>query len=205
MDRRVCSGEARARHWKRLGPRRSARWQAPSHDLASEISVGGPELLLNYYLHELALKLTPRLEKIPCTLMLAKHAARSLLRSRPAFATRSNSTWVETSPPVNPELVRIVEVGPRDGLQNESAVIPPHVKVELVNRLTHAGMDIIEAGSFVSPKWVPQVSPPMSYCFDLPLEIPEHCLRDRSFEGRLREDMSKVQPRYMCICGTHEN
>lgn len=56
------------------------------------------------------------------------------------------------------ERVRIVEVGPRDGLQNESAVIPPAVKAELVNRLTKAGMDIIESGSFVSPKWVPQVS-----------------------------------------------
>ena len=189
---------------KRLGPRRSARWQAPSHDLASEISVGGPELLLNYYLHELALKPTPRLERIPCTLMLAKHAARSLLRSRPAFATRSNSTWVETSPPVNPELVRIVEVGPRDGLQNESAVIPPHVKVELVNRLTHAGMDIIEAGSFVSPKWVPQVSPPMAY-FALPLYVPGPCLRDRSLERRLHGDMSKVRPRYMCVCGIRES
>ena len=54
--------------------------------------------------------------------------------------------------------VRIVEVGPRDGLQNESAVIPPEVKAELVNRLTEAGMEIIESGSFVSPKWVPQVS-----------------------------------------------
>ena len=56
------------------------------------------------------------------------------------------------------ERVRIVEVGPRDGLQNEKAVIPPKVKAELINRLTAAGMDIIEAGSFVSPKWVPQVS-----------------------------------------------
>ena len=83
--------------------------------------------------------------------MLAKHTARSLLRSRPVFAARAYATQAQ-------ERVRIVEVGPRDGLQNESAVIPPHVKAELVNRLTDAGMDIIEAGSFVSPKWVPQVS-----------------------------------------------
>ena len=53
--------------------------------------------------------------------------------------------------------VKIVEVGPRDGLQNEKAIIPPEVKVELINRLGHAGAMIIEAGSFVSPKWVPQV------------------------------------------------
>ncbi|KAI1790077.1 aldolase [Ganoderma leucocontextum] len=83
--------------------------------------------------------------------MLAKHAARSLLRSHPAFAARAYATQAR-------ERVRIVEVGPRDGLQNESAIIPPHVKAELVNRLTHAGMDIIEAGSFVSPKWVPQMA-----------------------------------------------
>src|SRR6266850_470562 len=59
--------------------------------------------------------------------------------------------------------VKIVEVGPRDGLQNEKAVIPPEVKVGLINRLAQAGATVIEAGSFVSPKWVPQVcstSPP---------------------------------------------
>lgn len=54
--------------------------------------------------------------------------------------------------------VRIVEVGPRDGLQNEKATIPVQTKVELINRLGQAGLEIIEGGSFVSPKWVPQVS-----------------------------------------------
>ena len=53
--------------------------------------------------------------------------------------------------------VRIVEVGPRDGLQNEKTIIPLDVKVGLINRLGHAGSTVIEAGSFVSPKWVPQV------------------------------------------------
>jgi hydroxymethylglutaryl-CoA lyase len=55
-------------------------------------------------------------------------------------------------------LINIVEVGPRDGLQNEKGVVPVDVKVELINRLAKAGMKNIEAGSFVSPKWVPQVS-----------------------------------------------
>ncbi|QRV90071.1 3-hydroxymethyl-3-methylglutaryl-CoA lyase [Ceratobasidium sp. AG-Ba] len=50
--------------------------------------------------------------------------------------------------------VRIVEVGPRDGLQNEPTAIPKDVKVELINRLGAAGAKIIEAGSFVSPKWM---------------------------------------------------
>ena len=55
--------------------------------------------------------------------------------------------------------VRIVEVGPRDGLQNEKAsIIPVEVKVELINRLTRAGVTNVEAGSFVSPKWVPQMA-----------------------------------------------
>ncbi|KAH8112373.1 aldolase [Phellopilus nigrolimitatus] len=60
--------------------------------------------------------------------------------------------------PRHPNFVNIVEVGPRDGLQNEKAVIAPAVKAELVNRLARAGMTTIEAGSFVSPKWVPQMA-----------------------------------------------
>jgi isopropylmalate/homocitrate/citramalate synthase len=51
----------------------------------------------------------------------------------------------------------MVEVGPRDGLQNEPGVVPTEVKVELIDRLTDAGLPAIEATSFVSPKWVPQM------------------------------------------------
>ena len=57
-----------------------------------------------------------------------------------------------------PTKVKIVEVGPRDGLQNEKETIPAEVKIELVNRLTDAGFPNIEAASFVSPKWVPQMA-----------------------------------------------
>lgn len=57
-----------------------------------------------------------------------------------------------------PRQVKIVEVGPRDGLQNEKESIPADVKIELVNRLTAAGFVNIEAASFVSPKWVPQMA-----------------------------------------------
>jgi len=52
----------------------------------------------------------------------------------------------------------MVEVGPRDGLQNESAIVPTEVKVGLIDRLTDAGLQAIEATSFVSPKWVPQMA-----------------------------------------------
>lgn len=57
-----------------------------------------------------------------------------------------------------PSYVKIVEVGPRDGLQNEKTTIPTSVKVELIRRLAGAGLPVVEATSFVSPKWVPQVS-----------------------------------------------
>lgn len=57
-----------------------------------------------------------------------------------------------------PSSVRIVEVGPRDGLQNEAALIETDVKISLVNLLAQAGLQHIEAGSFVNPKWVPQMS-----------------------------------------------
>ncbi len=57
-----------------------------------------------------------------------------------------------------PNKVKIVEVGPRDGLQNEKEIIAADIKIELVNRLTQAGFPNIEAASFVSPKWVPQMA-----------------------------------------------
>ena len=57
-----------------------------------------------------------------------------------------------------PQQVKLVEVGPRDGLQNEKEIIPLEVKVELINRLSQAGFANIEAASFVSPKWVPQMA-----------------------------------------------
>ena len=57
-----------------------------------------------------------------------------------------------------PKQVKIVEVGPRDGLQNEKENVPAEIKIELVNRLSSAGFRNIEAASFVSPKWVPQMA-----------------------------------------------
>jgi isopropylmalate/homocitrate/citramalate synthase len=57
-----------------------------------------------------------------------------------------------------PRRVRIVEVGPRDGLQNEPRSVPTAVKVELIERLADAGLPAVEATAFVSPKWVPQMA-----------------------------------------------
>ncbi len=59
---------------------------------------------------------------------------------------------------VLPSRVTIVEVGPRDGLQNEKQAIAAAVKIELIDRLTAAGLPVVEAASFVSPKWVPQMA-----------------------------------------------
>jgi len=63
-----------------------------------------------------------------------------------------------TCQPGLPQRVRIVEVGARDGLQNEARTVPAQVKIELINRLAGAGLTAIEATAFVSPKWVPQMA-----------------------------------------------
>src|SRR5262249_11399615 len=57
-----------------------------------------------------------------------------------------------------PSRVTVVEVGPRDGLQNESATLSAADKIAFVDRLSAAGLQVIEAGAFVSPKWVPQMA-----------------------------------------------
>ena len=57
-----------------------------------------------------------------------------------------------------PGRVRIVEVGPRDGLQNEKTLVPTAAKIELIDRLSATGLQTIEATSFVSPRWVPQLA-----------------------------------------------
>ncbi|MDO8887818.1 MAG: hydroxymethylglutaryl-CoA lyase, partial [Hydrogenophaga sp.] len=57
-----------------------------------------------------------------------------------------------------PSRVRLIDVGPRDGLQNEKQPVPAATKIELVHRLQAAGLQEIEVTSYVSPKWVPQMA-----------------------------------------------
>lgn len=57
-----------------------------------------------------------------------------------------------------PKKVRIVDVGPRDGLQSENIIVPTDNKIQLIHRLAAAGIPSVESGAFVSPKWVPQMS-----------------------------------------------
>jgi len=59
---------------------------------------------------------------------------------------------------MRPDHIRIVEVGPRDGLQNEAQPLSPQERVDLIQQLAAAGLKDIEAGSFVSPRWVPQMA-----------------------------------------------
>ncbi|XP_072465385.1 hydroxymethylglutaryl-CoA lyase, mitochondrial isoform X2 [Notamacropus eugenii] len=63
-----------------------------------------------------------------------------------------------SSLPAFPKKVKIVEVGPRDGLQNEKHILPSQLKIRLIDMLSEAGLPVIEATSFVSPKWVPQMA-----------------------------------------------
>ncbi|PBP18026.1 aldolase [Diplocarpon rosae] len=72
---------------------------------------------------------------------------------------RCLSTATEQQPQhATSNTVKIIEVGPRDGLQNEKRSIPLATKIELIERLSKTGLTDIEAGSFVSPKWVPQMA-----------------------------------------------
>ncbi|HEY6842977.1 MAG TPA: hydroxymethylglutaryl-CoA lyase [Thermoanaerobaculia bacterium] len=69
---------------------------------------------------------------------------------------------------LNVDSVKVVEVGPRDGLQNEKVTIPTEAKVEYITALADAGLRVIEAGAFVSPKWVPQMADTADVYRDIP-------------------------------------
>ncbi|KAK8006646.1 Hydroxymethylglutaryl-CoA lyase [Apiospora marii] len=84
------------------------------------------------------------------------------------YATASD---VKNPRPASNNHIRLVEVGPRDGLQNEKKSISRETKIELITRLAKAGLATVEAGSFVSPKWVPQM--------DGSSEIMKHLLGQR--------------------------
>jgi hydroxymethylglutaryl-CoA lyase len=92
-----------------------------------------------------------------------------------------------------PQAVTIYEVGPRDGLQNEAATIPVEVKEELVRRLLDAGLPVVEATSFVHPRWVPQLADAEELMTrlgdvgrDLPVLVPNERGLDRALELGLR-------------------
>lgn len=73
------------------------------------------------------------------------------------ITSRCSRRFLATEARQRADHVRIVEVGPRDGLQNEKKAIPLETKIQLIEKLAQTGVTTIEAGSFVSAKWVPQV------------------------------------------------
>lgn len=91
--------------------------------------------------------------------------------------------------------VTMVEVGPRDGLQNEKNIVPAGTKIELIRRLSASGMPVVEATSFVSPKWVPQLADAADVLAGLDLEgparhpvlVPNEKGLDRALEAGARE------------------
>lgn len=94
-----------------------------------------------------------------------------------------------------PPRVTVVEVAPRDGLQNEKAVIPTPLKIDFINRLTAAGHRAIEVTAFVSPKWVPQMSDAAEVFAGIELKpgvrysalVPNRAGLDRAFASGVRE------------------
>ncbi|KAI8822546.1 uncharacterized protein EV422DRAFT_403200 [Fimicolochytrium jonesii] len=87
--------------------------------------------------------------------LLSFHSRNAAGRTcRPSRRAKSTTTTTTTS---GGEFVKIVEVGPRDGLQNEKTIIPSSTKIEFINKLSSTGLPVIESTSFVSPKWVPQM------------------------------------------------
>jgi hydroxymethylglutaryl-CoA lyase len=90
--------------------------------------------------------------------------------------------------------VKIVEVGPRDGLQNEKVTIPTEAKIAYITALADAGLRVIEAGAFVSPKWVPQMSDtaavyreiPKDPGVDYPVLVPNMKGLERAIEAGVR-------------------
>jgi hydroxymethylglutaryl-CoA lyase len=94
-----------------------------------------------------------------------------------------------------PARVRIVEVGPRDGLQNEQAMVPADVKIEFIERLAAAGLPAVEATSFVSPRWIPQLADADEVCrrlrrrpdVDYPVLVPNLKGLDRAVAAGARE------------------
>ena len=88
-----------------------------------------------------------------------KQKIRRLVSTLPLLSNKLQRRFIQSVPQNNiPQKVRIVEVGPRDGLQNEPGTVPTDTKLKFIDLLAKAGLRTIEATSFVSPKWVPQMA-----------------------------------------------
>jgi hydroxymethylglutaryl-CoA lyase len=92
--------------------------------------------------------------------------------------------------------VTIVEVGPRDGLQNEPGTVPTDVKIGFIERLAATGLPVVEATSFVSPRWVPQLADAAEVLAGLTrrpgVRYPVLVPNERGLEGALAADVDEV-------------
>ncbi|GAA5803118.1 3-hydroxymethyl-3-methylglutaryl-CoA lyase [Helicostylum pulchrum] len=79
------------------------------------------------------------------------------LSTKAMFKSKMSTLQRGYSQAYSKDFVKLVEVGPRDGLQNEKTLVPAKVKIELIERLANNGLSVVETTSFVSPKWVPQM------------------------------------------------
>ncbi|XP_014473092.1 PREDICTED: hydroxymethylglutaryl-CoA lyase, mitochondrial [Dinoponera quadriceps] len=86
------------------------------------------------------------------------HAITELLLKRTISLPSKVCSCVRSYASENNDFVKVVEVGPRDGLQNEKQILPTEVKIDFINRLSITGLRSIEVTSFVSPKWIPQMA-----------------------------------------------
>jgi hydroxymethylglutaryl-CoA lyase len=95
-----------------------------------------------------------------------------------------------------PGRVTVYEVGPRDGLQNESSTVPVEVKAEFVTRLVAAGLSVVEATSFVHPKWVPQLADAAELLdrldLDGPVRLPVLVPNERGLERALERGVREI-------------
>jgi hydroxymethylglutaryl-CoA lyase len=104
----------------------------------------------------------------------------------------SNGLPQREANPELPERVTIYEVGPRDGLQNEKTIVPVHVKAEFIARLEGAGLPVVEATSFVHPRWVPQLADAeelltvVDHRGTMPVLVPNERGLDRALEAGVR-------------------
>mmetsp|Transcript_8370 Transcript_8370/g.20567 ORF Transcript_8370/g.20567 Transcript_8370/m.20567 type:complete len:415 (-) Transcript_8370:415-1659(-) len=100
--------------------------------------------------------------------------------------------WIVPLPPK----VKIVEVGPRDGLQNEKQKVPAHAKIEFINKLSKTGLEVIEATSFVSPRWVPQMADASEVLDGIDraegVSYPVLCPNMKGLENALKHDVEEV-------------
>src|SRR5438552_1100112 len=94
------------------------------------------------------------------------------------------------------DTVKIVEVGPRDGLQNERVTVPTEAKVEYITALADAGLKVIEAGAFVSPKWVPQMADTADVYREIPkdpgVEYPVLVPNMKGLEGAIEAGVKSI-------------